>query len=78
MTFISDRLAKYESLLTAVDTAIEAVLSGQSYQFDDGQTRQQVTRADLGRLQKLQAYYEKKIQELSSGARKVTYGGGSW
>jgi len=78
MTFISDRLAKYESLLAAVDTAIEAVLSGQSYQFDDGQTRQQVTRADLGRLQKLQSYYEKKIQELSGANRKITYGGAGW
>ena len=78
MTFISDRLAKYESLLTQVDAAIEAVLSGQSYQFDDGQTRQQVTRADLGRLQKLQSYYEKKIQELSGDNRKITYGGAGW
>jgi len=77
MTFESERKAKYQTLLDAVDDAIVAVLGGQEYMFDDGQTKQRVTRADLGRLQNLQSYYEKKIQELS-GRRKVTYGGGSW
>lgn len=78
MSFQSERLLKYQTLLSEVDLAISAVLGGQEYMFDDGQTKQSVTRADLDKLKKLQSFYEEKIQQLSGTQKKVVYGGGAW
>ena len=51
LTFIDARIAFYQSAITAIEAAILALESGvQSYSLDTGQTRQTVTKANLGSL----------------------------
>jgi hypothetical protein len=50
--FIEARIARTQELIVAYEDAIEALLGGaQSYSLDTGQTRQQVTKAQLSQLQ---------------------------
>lgn len=50
--WIMDRIAATKALIVKYEEAIDAVAGGvQSYSLDTGQTRQTVTRAQLGSLQ---------------------------
>ena len=60
--------ADYQALLDKVDDAIEAVLEkGESITFD-GVT---YTKANIRDLMTLQAHYEKKVNRLEKGDRRV-------
>lgn len=49
--FLAQRIAAAEARIIAIESAILTVASGgTSYSFDDGQTRQTVTRSSLSEL----------------------------
>lgn len=49
--FLDQEIATLKTMITAIGTAITVLVSGQqSYTLDTGQTRQTVTKADLGSL----------------------------
>lgn len=52
-TFIQDRITAIEALIVAYEAASLALATGgvQSYTLDTGQSKQTVTKLDLGRLQ---------------------------
>lgn len=53
--------------LAAIDAAILAVLAGsQSYSIDTGQTRQTVTKADIGSLRLLRKEIKDEIAALNA------------
>jgi hypothetical protein len=58
-------IAQYESLLTAVDTAIAGVLSNGQAAGSEGRT---YTKADLGQLTQLREHYVQMIERLNMTA----------
>lgn len=51
-TWLSERLERTKALIVAYEDALEAISSGaQNYTLDTGQTRQVVTKAQLGSIQ---------------------------
>lgn len=56
--------AQVATKITAIETAISAVLTGQTYSMDTGQGRISYTRASLGELQKQLDYWVAKWEEL--------------
>jgi len=65
-----DELAEIEALkvdLAAVRTALRAILSGaQSYTLDTSQTRQTVTRADIGSLRLMRNDLTNELRTLEN------------
>jgi hypothetical protein len=61
--WVRERIAKTKLLIIAYETAIEAVgMNGvQSYQLDTGQTRQYVTKAEIGSMQRMLASLESRL-----------------
>jgi hypothetical protein len=63
--WIAGRIAAKKAEVAALDAAITALNAGaQSYQLDTGQTRQSVTRAQLGQLASRQRDLENDILML--------------
>ena len=61
---IEAQIALLKTRLTAINTAITAILGGsQSYTLDTGQSRQTVTRADLTQLR---ALYKATLEDLDA------------
>jgi hypothetical protein len=66
-TFLTARLVQTETMIVAIETAILVLATGsQSYSFDTGQTRQTVTKADLGSLRLLLKELEERRDKLRS------------
>lgn len=65
-TFSSEQKTQIETLLAQVRSAISALLVGgvESYQIDDGQSRQSVTKLDIDNLQKLEAHYLGQLKAI--------------
>ena len=63
---IAARIAALKVQLLATDNAITAVLSGQHYSLDTGQSRQTVTRANLTELRNLRAELYTQITEWTA------------
>jgi 3'-phosphoadenosine 5'-phosphosulfate (PAPS) 3'-phosphatase len=62
-----EELAELKADLAAVRAAMRAILSGaQQYSLDTSQTRQVVTRADLGSLRLLRNELRNDIRELET------------
>jgi hypothetical protein len=53
--FLLDQITEIETIITNLNTVINTVLTGghAQYSFDSGQTSQEVTRLDLGKLRLL-------------------------
>lgn len=71
-TWIQDRITETRALIVAYEAAILAISTGsQSYSLDTGQTRQVVTKAQLGSLQltlsRLEARLSTYEQRLGCG-----------
>lgn len=65
-TFWSEQKTLIETQLSQVRSAISALLTGgvESYQLDDGQSRQSVTKLDITNLQKLEAHYLSQLKVI--------------
>ncbi len=50
--------------ITAISSAIDAVMLGQTYSIDTGQGRQSVTRASLGQLEKSLSLWERRLAAI--------------
>lgn len=62
-----EELVELRADLAAVRAAIRAILGGaQQYSLDTGQTRQVVTRADLGSLRLMRNELRTEIKDLES------------
>lgn len=71
--FWAERLEKAKQQLTALDEAISALESGaQSYTLDTGQSRQTVTRHQIGDLYRRQ---EKLLEQIASLESRCSGGG---
>jgi hypothetical protein len=67
--WLDARIAKTKELIERYEDAIAAVGAGggmQSYTLDTGQSRQTVTRADLGRLQDMLNSLENRLSTLQA------------
>ncbi len=74
--FILARIAAIEAMIIALETAIIVVTTSgtSSYSFDDGQTRQTVTRLDLASLeQRLNSLMNQRSTLLASLGRGQAY-----
>ena len=70
MTFLEDRITKKQELLTEIDNAITAILTGgQEYKFNDMQVDQLVKKGDLATLRSFQKQLEMELasQEATGG-----------
>jgi hypothetical protein len=67
-TFWSEQKTQIEMQLSQVRSAISALLTGgvESYQIDDGQSRQSVTKLDIANLQKLEAHYLGQLKAIDN------------
>ena len=67
-TFLSEQKTQIETQLAQVRSAISALLTGgvESYQIDDGQSRQSVTKLDIDNLQKLEAHYLGQLKAIDN------------
>jgi hypothetical protein len=67
-TFWSEQKTLIETQLSQVRSAISALLTGgvESYQIDDGQSRQSVTKLDIDNLQQLEAYYLGQLKAIDN------------
>jgi hypothetical protein len=67
-TFWSEQKTLIETQLSQVRSAISALLTGgvESYQIDDGQSRQSVTKLDIANLQKLEAHYLGQLKAIDN------------
>ena len=65
-TFWSEQKTLIETQLTQVRSAISALLTGgvESYQIDDGQSRQSVTKLDIANLQNLETHYLGQLKAI--------------
>ena len=65
-TFWSEQKTQIETQLSQVRSAISALLTGgvESYQIDDGQSRQVVTKINLPALMKAQDYYISQLKAI--------------
>lgn len=67
VAWVTARIARTQSTIVAVETAIEALAGGaQSYTLDTGQTRQTVTKANLSELRNLLKFYEERLAGLDA------------
>ena len=57
--------AELSAKITAIETAITAVLSGQTYSMDTGQGRISMTRASLGELRRERDYLIAEYNEIT-------------
>ena len=67
-TFLITQITEIETIITNINTAINALLTGNhaSYLLDTGQTQQRVTRLDLERLRKMRTEYIAERDELQA------------
>ena len=67
-TFWSEQKTLIETQLSQVRSAISALLTGgvESYQLDDGQSRQSVTKLDIDNLHKLEAHYLGQLKAIDN------------
>lgn len=65
-TLWSEQKTHFETQLSQVRSAISALLTGgvESYQIDDGQSRQSVTKLDIDNLHKLETYYLSQLKAI--------------
>jgi len=68
ITFWSNQKTQIETQLMQVRSAISALLTGgvESYQIDDGQSRQSVTKLDLDNLQKMEGHYLGQLKAIDN------------
>jgi hypothetical protein len=65
--WLEERAARKKQLIVAVEDAIAKLSEGaQSYAYDDGQGRVNVTRADLNALSNLLSELEGQLSELNT------------
>jgi len=65
--WLDARIAKVKTQITNVEDAIDALDTGaQSYTIDTGQTKQTVTKAQLGSLRRTLEYLENKLATLDA------------
>jgi hypothetical protein len=66
--WIRERIARTKELIVKYEDAIESISNGavQSYQLDTGQTRQFVTKAQLGSLQLTLTRLESRLATLQA------------
>ncbi len=65
--WVNARIARTQSTIVALETAIEALAGGaQSYTLDTGQTRQSVTKANLSELRNMLKFYEERLAGLEA------------
>ena len=70
--------AEIETMITNIDTAILAVVTGgKSYTISDGHGSQTVTRSSLGELRKMKDYYLLELDSLNGGTCYISTGGKS-
>lgn len=69
-----DLITKYTTQLTNVEAAIAKAEKQQEYALDDGQGKQDVTRAKLQTLYERQSDLENKIVSLEQGTSTSGYG----
>jgi len=63
--WLDARIAATKATIIAYEGAIDALESGTlSYTLDTGQTRQSVTKQQVGSLKNLLAYYENRLATL--------------
>lgn len=61
-----EKLAKYEAKLAIWEAAEESVaIKGQSYMYDDGDLKRQLTQANITEIRNMISFYEKKITRLN-------------
>ncbi len=67
-TFWSEQRTLIEQQLVQVRNAVSALLVGgvESYQIDDGQSRQSVTKLDIANLHKLEAHYLSQLKAIDN------------
>lgn len=67
-TFWSEQKTLIETQLSQVRSAISALLTGgvESYQIDDGQSRQSVTKLDIDNLHKLETHYLSQLKAIDN------------
>jgi len=66
-------VAEIEAKITAIETAIDNVLSGgRSYRLNDSMGDVQVTRESLSALEASRRYWEERLEELQSDAGIVS------
>jgi hypothetical protein len=67
-TFWSEQKTQIETQLAQVRSAISALLVGgvESYQIDDGQSRQSVTKLDIDNLHKLETHYLGQLKAINN------------
>lgn len=72
-TWLTARIEKTEALIVKYEDAIDALSSGaQVYSLDTGQTRQSVTKAQLGSLKNVLASLENRRETLLARLRGRT------
>jgi hypothetical protein len=65
--WLDERITKTKALIVAYEDAIAALSTGaQTYTLDTGQTRQSVTRAQLGSLRETLAELEVRLSGLDA------------
>lgn len=66
-TWIAERIAAKKALIVKYETALDELAGGaQSYQLDTGQSRQLVTKADLGSMRLYIKQLESDISTLEA------------
>jgi len=78
--WIAQRITATKALIVIYETAITALAGGaQSYQLDTGQTRQYVTKAELGSLRLTLESLESRLAGLQARSGKGRfYGRPGW
>lgn len=66
--FVQQRITAAKALLLVYDAALNAISTGgaQSYTMDTGQTKQTVTKIDIGRLNDMISSLENRIATLEA------------
>jgi hypothetical protein len=65
--WLEARIERTKAMIVAYEAAIEAIANGaQSYSLDTGQTRQTVTKANLGSLRKHLDSLENRLSSLQA------------
>ena len=77
----AEKLAKYEAKLVIWEEAEESVaLKGQSYMYDDGDLKRQLTQANITEIRHMISFYENKIAKLEriidGTAKSIVYARG--
>jgi len=57
--------AQIEAKITAIDDALDNLITHKSYMMDTGQGSQRVTRQSIPELISLREYYETKLERLT-------------